>query len=292
MIPSWSHSRVVTFEQCAFRAYLQYDAKVPEPERPLPPGKKEHANDRGSRIHDNAEMFVRGKIPKLCPELQNSSFVPELEAMRLLFPTGAVHLEGEWGMNRGWDTTGWRGQWIKVDAEHIAELVSQKLLGDHITPFDLKNPTKMKTLPEFGKDGQVLMVGKQLYLWEPAWLRLKLDALVFCSQTEAIAIDYKSGRKFGNEIKHGEQLQLYQLVTFLRFPKLETVHTELWYIDQDDITIQTFQRKRGLLFRDKWDKRGSALTNSTEFKPNPGPNACRWCQYGPWNGGQCVVGKK
>lgn len=283
-IPSWSHSRLTDFEKCKYRTFLLHVEKIPEPQRELPKGKAEHANDRGTRVHEGCELFVKGEIDKLPVEAARSSFAEELDAMRQLYKTGCVELEGEWGMNRDWQKTGWRGQWVETDLDTVEQLI------DNIdTPTTV---TKMKKLPEFGKDTQIIQIGKKLYVWEPAWLRLKLDALVFCSPIEAIAIDYKTGRKFGNEVKHGEQLQLYQLVTFLRFPQLETVHTELWYIDQDDITSMTFSRKRGLLFKEKWDKRGNALTTATDFPPNPNPMSCKWCQYGPWNGGQCSVGKR
>lgn len=282
-IPSWSHSRVTEFEKCAFRAYLLHDAKVPEPGRELPKGKTEHANDRGTRIHEACEAYVKGDIPNVPIEVAKH-YAAEMEMMRAAYIAGAVQLEGEWGMNQAWEPTGWNGQWIKINDMHLKALVKEKLATGVIA--------LPKKLAERGASGDVVRVGQQLYTWEPAWLRLKLDALVFLSPFEAVAIDYKSGRKFGNEIKHGEQLQLYQLVTFLRHPELETVHTELWYLDTDDITQQTFQRKRGLMFQQKWDKRGTALTTATEFKPNPNPHSCRWCQYGPWNGGQCSVGKR
>jgi hypothetical protein len=42
MITSWSHSRIVDFEACKYRAWLKYDQKIPEPERELPEGKTEH----------------------------------------------------------------------------------------------------------------------------------------------------------------------------------------------------------------------------------------------------------
>ena len=60
MIKAWSFSRLSIFEQCKLRTKLAYIDRIPEPPRPLPPGKTEHANDRGTRIHDAAERFVRG----------------------------------------------------------------------------------------------------------------------------------------------------------------------------------------------------------------------------------------
>lgn len=234
MISSWSYSRVTDFEKCKFLAWLKYDQKIPEPERPLPPGKTEHANDRGTRIHDNCEQYVRGDTDLLLPDA-DKYFGPQLDLLRHLHTQGLVSLEGEWGMNEDWEPCG----------------------------------------------------------WQEAWLRLKLDACVFLGEDEAIVIDYKTGRKFGNEVKHAEQLQLYQLVTFLRYPKLNRVTAELWYLDQPDgqnITSMTFTRTQGLRFKTSFHKRGSAMTSCEEFKPNPSVHTCKYCQYGPWNGGHCQVG--
>lgn len=219
-IPTWSFSRIQDFEQCKRRAKLKYLDKIPEPERPLPPGKTEHANDRGTRIHDAGERFARGGI-ELIPELQK--FGPEFERLKALYATGNVSLEGEWAMDRSWEPVAWASS--------------------------------------------------------DAWLRLKLDALVFLSPTEAVAIDYKTGKRYGNEVKHNEQLQLYQLVTFLRYPKLETIHVELWYLDVDELVTVTYTRNQGLRFRRSFENRGNAMTTCTEFPPNPNIFSCKWCPY-------------
>jgi len=224
MIKSWSLSRLQVFEPCRHRAYLQYDLKIPQPVRALPDGKLEHANDRGSRLHDNAELFIRGKA-KLAPELRKH-FTPEFEALYRLFREKKVFLEGEWGMDRNW------------------------------------NPCE----------------------WKEAWLRLKLDALVFLSPQHAVVIDYKTGRREGNEIKHAEQVQLYQLVTFLRYPKLDTIDVELWYPDIDFLFNQTYHRDQGLRFMRKFNERGNTIT-TYEFKgeredANPSIYTCRYCPYG------------
>lgn len=128
--------------------------------------------------------------------------------------------------------------------------------------------------------------------WKTAWLRLKLDAMVMHDKHTATIIDFKTGRKFGNEVKHAEQLALYQLVAFLRYPHLRTVSAELWYLDQptDNVTRVQYTREKGLLQRPQFNRRGLALTSCTEWKPNPNVHSCKYCQYGPWNGGQCQVG--
>ena len=217
-IKSWSHSRLGDFEACKHRAFLKHVARIPEPESPLPAGKTEHANDRGTRVHETTELFTRGG--KDLPH-EARFFRAELERLQAMHKAGIVTFEGEWGFDRGW------------------------------------NPTD----------------------WKTAWLRLKLDALAFLSPEEAVAIDYKTGKKFGNEIKHGEQLQLYALATFLRFPKLEVVHTELWYLDLDEMTQRTMTRDQALRFKRGYDTRGNAMTTATEFPTNGNKHSCKWCPY-------------
>jgi len=184
---SWSFSRLGDFEKCRKYYEIKHIKKIPEPERPLPPGKAEHANDRGSRVHDNLETYVRGEHDALCPEA-DKHFGAHADFLRLLYELGAVELEGEWGFDKDWE----------------------------ITP------------------------------WDTAWLRMKLDVLVHVGDDEAIVIDYKTGRKFGNEVKHSQQLQLYALATFLRHPHLEVISAELFYIDIGETTRQTFTRDQAL----------------------------------------------
>lgn len=218
-IKSWSHSRLGDFEACRHRAHLKYVDKIPEPERPLPAGKTEHANDRGTRVHTEIENYARGKTDELPHEAR--FFKAEIDKLRVMFAAGAVSFEGEWGFDRGWNATDWK----------------------------------------------------------TAWLRLKLDGLAHLSTVEAVAIDYKTGKMWGNEIKHGEQLQLYALCSFLRYPKLEVVHTELWYLDLDDMTQRTLTRDQSLRFKRGFDLRGSAMTTATEFPANGNKHSCKWCPY-------------
>lgn len=219
-IKSWSHSKLGDFEACKRRAYLKHVARVPDPERPLPPGKTEHANDRGSRVHDALELYVSGRSDYL-PYEAEKHFGIHIDMLRVFHDEGMVSLEGEWGMDQDWEIADWR----------------------------------------------------------TAWLRLKLDVCVHLDPTHAVVIDYKTGKKFGNEIKHGEQLQLYQLVTLLRHPELEKVTAELWYLDTGDVTSTTFTRAQGLRFKAGMHKRGLALTSCEVFPPNPNKFSCRWCPY-------------
>lgn len=228
-VTSWSHSKLGDFEKCKHLFWLKHDKRIPEPERELKPGQTEFANDRGTRVHDNCEGYVRGDHDALTPEA-DKHFGYQLDLMRTLYQEGKVSLEGEWGFDKDWEVTDWK----------------------------------------------------------KAWLRMKLDALVFVDPTHAIVIDYKTGKKWGNEVKHMEQLQLYQLATFLRYPQLEKVTAELWYLDQNEVTSLTFTRSQGLRFRQGFDKRGNAALSCTVFPPNPNRWSCMYCNYK--NTEHCTVG--
>ena len=230
-IKAWSFSRLSIFEQCAFRAKLAYVDKIPEPERPLPKGKTEHANDRGSRIHDAAEAYVRGNA-LMTDELHN--FDAEFRKLNELFKQGRVQLEGEWAVDQSWEPTAWRSS--------------------------------------------------------DTWGRIKLDALVTLTPDHAVVIDYKTGRKYGNEVSHAKQGQLYQLATFLRYPELQTIDVEFWYLDQDEITTTRYTRRQGERFFKYFDQQARAMTEAVEFPPKPNMYSCRWCPYGPKGTGDCKVG--
>jgi len=229
-IKTWSFSRLGDFEKCRYRAKLKYIDKVPEPVRPLPPGKTEHANERGTRVHEAAEAFVQGGV-ELLPELKD--FELKLIELRDLHKKGLVSLEGEWAFDREWQPVAWMSK--------------------------------------------------------TAWCRMKLDAFVQVSDTHARVIDYKTGRKYGNEVKHAEQGQLYQLASFLKFSELETIDVEFWYTDHgaDSVNHLSFTRAQGTAYFNKFHNRGASVTDTTDFPPNPNAYSCKWC---PYLGGACSFG--
>lgn len=209
------------FEKCRYRAKLKYIDHIPEPPRPLPPGKSEHANDRGTRIHEAAEAYVKGGV-ELIPELLG--FKERYDELRAAYTEGKVSLEGDWAFDREWKPVAWKSA--------------------------------------------------------TAWCRMKLDAFVV-DGTHARVIDYKSGKKYGNEVKHAEQGQLYQLGAFLRHAEIETIDVEFWYVDQgvdEDLSLK-FTRAEGTRYFNKYHNRGSAVTDASEFPPNPNAYSCKWCPY-------------
>ena len=122
--------------------------------------------------------------------------------------------------------------------------------------------------------------------WEPCawmapdvWARIKLDAIVHETDTSARVIDYKTGKMFGNEISHSQQALTYAIGTFFRYPKLEHVQTELWYLDHGETTLQAYTRDQAMVFMPKLHERAIEMTTATTFPPNPSTYNCRWCSY-------------
>ena len=126
--------------------------------------------------------------------------------------------------------------------------------------------------------------------WDRIWMRIKIDCTVFHSPQEATIIDYKTGRKFGNEVKHAQQCNLYQLGAFIRYPELEHITTELWYLDLGETTSVEYSRDKGMKSFSLWNNKNLAMTSCEDFRPNPNIHNCKWCPYGPKRSGDCTVG--
>jgi len=160
---------------------------------------------------------------------------------------------------------------------------------------------QMSTLRDFydGDDFLVIMEEEWAFdiNWEPcgwksekAWVRMKVDCLVINLKTgEAILIDYKTGRKHGNEIKHAMQAQLYQLATFIKYPELDAITVEFWYTDQNELTKFTYKRSFGMRYKQLFTGFGHGVTNEVEFRATPAPSVCKYCDWGRNKGtGVCV----
>lgn len=235
MIQSGSYTRLDKYENCPLRAKLEYVDRIPEPDRGDPPrGLKEWPNDRGIRVHDECDQFVRGNIPTLPSEVQD--WEQEFKSLQALFKKGKVLPEEMWTYDKNWNVC----------------------------------PVRSKKV----------------------YFRIKADAVVFFSDQDVLLIDYKTGKRKGNEVKHAQQLQVYVIGAFLRYPALESVTTELWYLDlpEEDLHSQTFRRSQGMVLHRSLTARMERMTTAKTFPPNPNRFTCKWCPYGPAGTGHCTVG--
>lgn len=190
-----------------------------------------------------------------------------------------------------------RGTAIHQLAEDFVAGRKQKL------PAELKKfEEDFESLHRRFKEGLVSLEGEWGFDadWLPtnyktAWLRMKADAVSFMSPSKqhAVVIDYKTGKRFGNEIKHGEQVQLYALATAIREPTVQNITVELWYLDKDELTTTEYKRSHAMSFVKPFGQRAARIEKAHKlnaFPPNPNQFTCQWCPYGPNKGKQCEHG--
>lgn len=125
--------------------------------------------------------------------------------------------------------------------------------------------------------------------WSPIWLSGKLDHGVFNTPTILEVIDWKTGQIREDEIpKYVEQLDLYALISFLRFPSVEVVRPKLAYLDVGEFyEDRDYTRDEVPALIKVWNKNVKPMFADRSFKPCPN-KWCGWCAYGKQRGdGRC-----
>ena len=113
---------------------------------------------------------------------------------------------------------------------------------------------------------------------DTTWGRYKIDAF-FKEGDYGKVIDFKTGKYWSNEVGYKDQCSLYACGVFSRFPDLQNVETELWYLDHQKISRFAFSKEEIQEVQDNFTSRAQATTHDTEFIATPSENACRWCPF-------------
>lgn len=112
------------------------------------------------------------------------------------------------------------------------------------------------------------------------WGRAKLDAFIQENENSCVIIDYKTGRKFGNEMKHADQGLSYALHAMHRYPELDVFKVEFWYLDEGVKMIRSFNRRQLSMLLLRYHNRAKKLTTTSDFIPTANAHTCRFCEYG------------
>lgn len=163
---------------------------------------------------------------------------------------------------------------------------------------ELKNyEVEFKRCKSAGKDPEAeLLVEQQWGLnnqWKPTgwfgsdtWCRVISD-MVIVHDGHVKMVDHKTGKPYE---KHVEQLELYAIAAFNRFPEAETANGEIWYLDHKQADVpplnMEFDRSQLAKLEVRWAKRAKPMLADKKFAPRPGPQ-CRWCSYKKSDGGPC-----
>jgi len=122
------------------------------------------------------------------------------------------------------------------------------------------------------------------------WLRVKQDVALYPGESRMEVYDYKTGKKHDNEVKHIQQGQLYALSAFMRFPATEELDVDFLYVDHGVNLRRKYKRADVPRLLATWSRRLTALTSATAFPARPNRMHCRYCPFGPNNGGTNVCG--
>lgn len=181
-----------------------------------------------------------------------------------------------------------RGSVIHDGCENWVRGNVDELPADPRTKFDAFS-TDFSQLRDAFREGKVTLEEKWGIRqdWSPCdwsddelWGRAALDAFVHENENSCRIIDYKTGQKFGNEMKHADQGLCYALHAMHRFPELDTYKVEFWYLDDGTKMVRTFNRRQLNMLLLRYHNRGKKLTTTTDFIPCANAHTCRFCEYG------------
>jgi hypothetical protein len=132
--------------------------------------------------------------------------------------------------------------------------------------------------------------------WEPCtwddervWLKAKADLGFWPVKSDRSIlrlVDHKTGKR---RDEHEYQLGLYALLAFLMFPEVQTVETEVWYLDQGKPSLnRTYRREQTGYLQILWENEVRPFFSDEMWAPRPS-YLCRWCHFRKDNGGPCQM---
>jgi len=116
-----------------------------------------------------------------------------------------------------------------------------------------------------------------------AWYRGVVDAAVNYGDGEMLLIDHKTGKMYDT---NEDQIELFAMTGFLRFPDVKKVEARLWYLDSGDEVVRNYSRDNLPAQITKWETAIGPMFNDTIFAPRPN-NLCKYCPFSRTQGGPC-----
>lgn len=222
--------------------------------------------------------------------------IPQWSFGRLTTYEGcALHAFYEFGQKRpfapSYDRTfALRGQAIHTGAEHY-------IRGEGVITPELSMPLVIERLNQYRAayaDGRAVIEQEWGFTrdWTPTgwhakdvWQRAKCDVVINEGALVEV-VDWKSGKKQGNEVKHAQQGMLYAIDSLIMFPEAQDVRIRFIYTDEGKEKVSTFSRLATMRVMPSWDMRARAMTSATVFPHRANKINCRFCPYAPTvNGG-------
>jgi hypothetical protein len=125
--------------------------------------------------------------------------------------------------------------------------------------------------------------------WNGYWLVVKKDVRLATGEF-VLVVDWKTGKKFGNEVDHFEQMKLYAVTEWRKDPGFAEYSVELQYLDKQDTWQHTFKPRDLERHWAVFDKDVSVMMSDRFFRPKPNKLTCQYCPFNHKNGtGACPV---
>lgn len=123
------------------------------------------------------------------------------------------------------------------------------------------------------------------------WFRAKIDVHYYASATTVSLTDWKTGKRDEHNPKHADQVEQYALAAFAGNERVDTVYTQVHYVehDEDPICFEPIRRDRFADLRDKWSGRVAPMFADSQFAATPGWH-CGGCYFSAANNGPCASG--
>lgn len=102
--------------------------------------------------------------------------------------------------------------------------------------------------------------------------------------THVEIVDWKTGKPYGS---YTDQMQLFSIPAFLKYPKAETVRTHLVFLDNEYTDSMTFTRDQFPTINDTWRANAAMMEADQSFPATPSRDACRFCNFSRHKGGPC-----
>ena len=126
---NWSFSKLMMYETCAFRWRLKYIDKMPEP--PQPP---DSPLERGNRIHNHLEKYIKAEINTLdgIEAKQIAKFQNVADRLQELYACGMATAEQDIFFDVDWNLADRKHVWLwlKKDFNVVVEERKQTITGD------------------------------------------------------------------------------------------------------------------------------------------------------------------
>lgn len=112
--------------------------------------------------------------------------------------------------------------------------------------------------------------------WKDAWLRMKLDLMI---PSTGLVVDYKTGKKDGNEAKHARQGLLYAIGTHIRYPELKSVTVKFEYLDHKTDSLKVWRPEQLTVGKRVFNNQVEQMESDRLFAPKPNKWKCRFCPF-------------